>query len=92
MINELIFHRRNLHRIPELGYKEFKTSNYIIENITKYVDRIERIAITGVVGYLNNNGNKTILIRADMDGLPIQEENECDYKSLHEDVMHACGH
>ncbi|MFN4220493.1 MAG: M20 family metallopeptidase, partial [bacterium] len=56
------------------------------------VDKIERMAVTGVVGYLNNNGNKTILIRADMDGLPIKEENECDYRSLHEDVMHACGH
>lgn len=93
VINELIFHRRNLHKIPELGYREIKTSNYILENISKYVDKIEKMALTGVVGYLNNSkSSKTILIRADMDGLPIQEENECDYKSLHDGVMHACGH
>jgi len=92
MIDELIKHRRNLHRIPELGFQEFKTSQYIIDNIKDYVDKLEVKAKTGVVGYLNNNSNKTILLRADMDGLPINEENEVEYKSTHSGVMHACGH
>ena len=92
LFKEMIFHRRQLHKIPELGFQEYKTSQYIYENIKNYVDNIEKMAQTGLVGYLNNSSKTTILLRADMDGLPINEENDIDYKSIHDGVMHACGH
>lgn len=92
MLDRLIYHRRNLHRIPELGFNENKTSQYIYHYIKDYVDKIERMAETGLVGYLDNKAPKTILLRADMDGLPIEEENDVDYKSTHKGIMHACGH
>ncbi|MCS7165611.1 MAG: amidohydrolase [Candidatus Calescibacterium sp.] len=92
MIEELIFHRRNLHRIPELGFQEYKTQQYIIDNISSFVDRYQVMAKTGVVGFLNNGARKTIIIRADMDGLPIQEDNQVEYRSIHDGLMHACGH
>lgn len=89
---KLIYHRRNLHRIPELGFQEYKTKQYIVDNLSGFVDRIEFMAGTGVVGYLDNKQDTTVLIRADMDALPIHEENDVEYKSVHDGVMHACGH
>ncbi len=93
--DSLIRNRRDLHKIPELGFQEFKTSNYIYNEIKDYVDKIYKIATTGIVAYIypiNNNKTKTLLLRADIDGLPIQEENNIDYKSEHNGIMHACGH
>jgi len=89
----LVFHRRNLHKIPELGFSEFKTNKYILDNIKDYVDDYKVIAKTGIVANLYSRGaTKTILLRADMDGLPIKEENDVEYKSIHDGIMHACGH
>ncbi|MCX7758754.1 MAG: amidohydrolase, partial [bacterium] len=92
LMDEMISHRRNLHRIPELGFQEYKTQEYILRNIRDFVDEYKILAKTGVVGFLNNGSERTVLLRADMDGLPIKEENDVDYKSVHEGVMHACGH
>lgn len=90
----LIKNRRDLHKIPELGFQEFKTSKYIYEQIKDFVDEIYNLATTGIVAYIQANpkNKKTLLLRADIDALPIKEENEIDYKSTHEGVMHACGH
>lgn len=91
----LLKNRRDLHKIPELGFQEFKTSNYIYNQIKDYVDKIYKLATTGIVAYIyspNNNKTKTLLLRADIDGLPIQEENKIEYKSEHNGMMHACGH
>jgi metal-dependent amidase/aminoacylase/carboxypeptidase family protein len=90
----LIKNRRDLHKIPELGFQEFKTSKYIYEQIKDFVDEIYNLATTGIVAYIHANpkNKKTLLLRADIDALPIKEENEIDYKSTHEGVMHACGH
>jgi len=89
----LVFHRRNLHKIPELGFSEFKTNKYILDNIKDYVDDYKIVAKTGIVANLYaENPKMTVLLRADMDALPIKEENDVDYKSIHDGIMHACGH
>lgn len=86
--------RQELHKVPELGFKEFKTS----EIIKKELDIIgipyeANIAITGVVGLIKGkNPGKTVLLRADIDALPIDEESDIPYKSEIPGNMHACGH
>lgn len=93
-VDSLIKNRRDLHKIPELGFQEFKTSNYIYNEIKDYVDEIYNLATTGIVAYIYSNfkSDKTLLLRSDIDALPIKEENEIEYKSIHEGLMHACGH
>ena len=90
----LIKLRREFHMIPELGFKEFKTSELISREIDSYRLEVKKgIAGTGVSTTLKGSGDgKTLMIRADMDGLPIQEKNDVDYISKHDGVMHACGH
>ena len=85
--------RRDLHKTPELGLKEFKTR----EKIKKYLDEIgidyvEYKNTTAVVAEINNGFEKTVALRADIDALPISEELDLEYKSQNEGVMHACGH
>lgn len=86
--------RRELHRFPELGFKEFKTA----EIIKKELDRIgipyeSEIAVTGIVGLIKGKKEgKTVLLRADIDALPIDEESRCEFKSEIAGNMHACGH
>ncbi len=87
--------RRHLHQHPELSFKEFETSKFIqaqlkeagISFTTGYVE-------TGIVALIKgkNPDKKTILLRADMDALPIEEKNDVSYKSANTGVMHACGH
>jgi len=86
--------RRHLHAHPELSYKEFETSKYVQQKLSAYNITFTIKATTGVVGLIEgkNPGVRTIALRADMDALPITEENEVPYKSLHPGVMHACGH
>jgi len=90
---EIISLRRDFHQYPELGWKEFRTSEKIV-NYLKGIDvEIERIAYPGVVAILRGKKpGATLLMRSDMDALPIQEENDIPYKSLHPGLMHACGH
>lgn len=90
---ELIELRRDFHRHPELGLEEFRTS----DRVTTYLENlgldVNRIGKTGVVGLLRgDNTGKTLMLRADMDALPIQEQNEVPYKSIYDGKMHACGH
>ena len=94
-MDKLITIRRELHQIPELGYKEFKTQRYLIDYIkTLPNDRIEwEEWRTGIfVRVKGLDPEKTIGYRADIDGLPIKEETELPFKSIHEGYMHACGH
>lgn len=92
---DMIKIRRKIHMNPELGREEIQTSNLISKELTKLGIEIKKgIAKTGIQGMLygNNPKGKTIMIRADMDALPIEEENEISYKSKNKGKMHACGH
>jgi amidohydrolase len=90
----LINLRRHFHKYPELGFQEFKTSETIAKNLKEFgLDVKTSVAKTGVIGLLKGkNPGKTILIRADMDALPIQEGNKIIYASCNSAIMHACGH
>ena len=87
---DLIKTRRDLHQIPELGFKEYNTQRYIVNALSKMNCKLFLIN-TGVVAFFNNGKEKTLAYRSDMDGLAIKEENEVEYKSKN-DCMHACGH
>ena len=93
----VIADRRHLHQHPELGYQEVQTSGFVAERLrARGVDDVRTgIAKTGVTGLIRGTApgdGKTVLLRADMDALPIEEENEVEYRSVHPGVMHACGH
>ena len=92
--NDFISVRRHLHSHPELSYQEFETSRYVQEKLTEFSIPFEVKATTGVVGIIKgkNPGSRVIALRADMDALQIQEENEVEYRSKNDGVMHACGH
>lgn len=91
---EFIKVRHHLHAHPELSYQEFETSKYIQQKLTEFNIPFQIKATTGVVGLIkgNNPDSRVIALRADMDALPIKEENEVEYKSVNEGLMHACGH
>jgi amidohydrolase len=91
---EFIEVRHHLHAHPELSYQEFETSKFIQQKLQGWNIPFSVMATTGVVGIIKgkNPDKKIIALRGDMDALPIKEENEVPYKSLHDGVMHACGH
>ena len=91
---DLISIRHHLHAHPELSYQEYKTSAYVQQKLAETGIPHHVLAETGVVGIIEgkNPGNRVIALRADMDALPIREENNISYKSTNEGVMHACGH
>jgi amidohydrolase len=86
--------RRHLHAHPELSYQEFQTAKFVAEQLTSFGISAQPLATTGLVADIKgkNPERKTIALRADMDALPILEENEVSYKSKNTGVMHACGH
>jgi amidohydrolase len=86
--------RRTLHRWPELGFHETRTSTLVTERLQALGLEVRTgIAQTGVLGILRGDAEgKTILLRADMDGLPIEEASGVPYASQNRGVMHACGH
>jgi amidohydrolase len=92
--NEFIAVRHHLHAHPELSYQEFETSKYVQDKLQAFGIPFKTMATTGVVGLIEgkNPGKRTIALRADMDALPIQEENDVPYKSTRPGIMHACGH
>ncbi|MBS1643276.1 MAG: amidohydrolase [Bacteroidetes bacterium] len=92
--NEFINIRRHLHAHPELSYKEFETSAFIQQKLTELNIPFEIKATTGVIGLIKgkNAESRVIALRADIDALPITEENNISYKSKNIGVMHACGH
>ena len=92
---EMLAHvRRDLHRIPEIGFSEEKTSRYVAEFLRDAGLKVETgIARYGVVGHVKGAApGPTLMIRSDMDGLPISEETELPFASTHNGMMHACGH
>ena len=93
LLHEIIAVRHDLHAHPELGYKETRTSKIIQDFLEKNeIQHKGGLAKgTGVLAYIQGEGEKSIGLRADMDALPIVEENTFDWKSVHEGCMHACG-
>jgi len=91
--DEVIKLRRDFHRHPELGLEEHRTSERVVSYLKNCGLEVNRMNRTGVVGLLRGaQPGPTLLLRADMDALPIQEENDVPYKSTNPGVMHACGH
>lgn len=90
---ETIELRRDFHRHPELGMQEFRTGDKVVEYLNACGLENTRLNITGVSGLLKgDHPGPTLLMRADMDALPIQEETDTTHKSVCNGVMHACGH
>lgn len=92
LLNEVIKYRRDLHQIPEVGFKEFKTQKYIINTLKSMGYSPNTICETGVYVYIPGIKKECIAFRADIDALAIQEENNCTFSSKHSGFMHACGH
>ena len=95
MLSPFIEIRRQLHQIPELGFQEYRTQAFIL----KYLRSLsaDRVLVeeweTGLfVKVHGKQPSKTIAYRADIDGLPITEQNDVPFSSQHEGRMHACGH
>lgn len=93
LLGEVKQWRQQIHSQPELGFKEFKTSSFIVDKLKSFgIEVHQGLGGTGVVGVLENGSGPTIGIRADIDALPIKEQNDIEHKSTHENCMHACGH
>ena len=96
---ELIAIRRHLHKYPELSFQEYETSTYVEKKLNEWGIENKRIGKTGIVAWIIGEKDKqsrknryTIALRADIDALPIKEETGLPFSSVHEGVMHACGH
>ena len=93
LLDEVKQWRKQIHSQPELGFKEFKTSSFIVNKLQSFgIEVHQGLGGTGVVGTLKNGTGPTIGIRADIDALPIEEQNDVEHKSTHANCMHACGH
>jgi amidohydrolase len=92
--DQTIAWRRDLHRNPELGFKEVRTARIVADELTRLgMDVTTGVGKTGVVGLLHGAAETPVLLlRFDMDALPILEETGAEYASQHPGVMHACGH
>jgi amidohydrolase len=86
--DELVARRRDLHRHPELGFEEYRTAGIVADELTKLGLEVQTgVGKTGVVGLLEGEKDgPTILVRADMDALPILEANQVDYASTGQDA------
>ncbi|RMG95262.1 MAG: amidohydrolase [Chloroflexi bacterium] len=94
LFDEMVATRRDFHQYPELGFQETRTSGIVAQQLTQLGLEVQRgVGQTGVVGLLEGTKpGPTVLLRFDMDALPIQEESNLDYASRNPGVMHACGH
>ena len=94
MKDELITFRRDFHKHPEIAFEEARTSGIVADELNKLGLEVQTgVGMTGVVGILEGpKDGPTVLYRADMDALPMQEINETDYASVYPGKMHACGH
>ena len=93
-LDEIVALRRDIHAHPELAYDEHRTAGLVAERLRAWgIETHTGIGRTGVVGVLKaGSGTRAILLRADMDALPIQEENTFAHRSRHDGKMHGCGH
>ena len=91
---DMVKWRRDFHAHPEIAFKEFRTSKIVADYLEKFGIEVHRgIAKTGVIGRLKvGNGNRAIALRADMDALPLEENNIFDHRSEVSGMMHGCGH
>ena len=90
---DLVAVRRRFHQDPELSMQEHRTAAFVAEQLRALgIETREGIGETGVVGIIRGRGQKTVLLRADMDALPMQELSEAPYRSRNAGAMHACGH
>ena len=95
LYDELVAIRRDLHMHPELGFQEVRTARIVATKLNELgYEVLTGVGKTGVVGLLAGGqpGERTVLLRFDMDALPIQEANDVPYRSQTPGVMHACGH
>ncbi|PWH85452.1 M20 metallopeptidase family protein [Brumimicrobium oceani] len=97
LFEKVLGYRKHIHKNPELSYQEFETMKFISEQLTKIgIPHETGVAETGIVGVIRGNrhseNQECIGLRADIDALPIQEQNDVDYKSKNDGIMHACGH
>jgi len=93
--DDVVTIRRHMHMNPEISFQEFETSKYIKELLSSWgIEYTDGYVNTGILAVIKGESplSKTIALRADFDALPINEENEVDYRSRNEGVMHACGH
>jgi amidohydrolase len=92
---QVVAYRRHLHQNPELSFVEYQTSAYIKSQLQAMSVAFTEVLETGVLAWIEGKAgqsNRSIVLRADMDALPIKEENDLDFSSQNEGVMHACGH
>jgi amidohydrolase len=97
IFDKVVVYREHLHMHPELSYQEFKTMEYVSSILTKLgIEHKTGIGTTGIVGIIraahHTDEMKCIGLRADLDALPINEENDIACKSINDGIMHACGH
>ncbi len=94
-IPEVISIRRHIHANPELSFEEYNTSEFVASKLREYGVAFEnKIVKTGIIATVKgkNSSKKTVALRAELDALPIRENNNVEYKSKNDGVMHACGH
>ncbi len=94
LADDVVSIRRDLHMHPELGFHEHRTAGIVAERLRSLGYEVhEGIGTTGVVGLLRGSrSGRTVMLRADMDALPILEERDHVYRSQADGTMHACGH
>src|SRR5829696_9221278 len=94
----VIADRRHLHQHPELAFHEEQTARFVAERLRALgaEDIRTGIATTGITALIRGTGGtglgRTVLLRADIDALPIHEQTDVPFRSVHDGVMHACGH
>ncbi|WP_256012139.1 M20 metallopeptidase family protein [Desertivirga xinjiangensis] len=95
LYEKVVAYRRHLHKHPELSFHEYETSAFVRKQLDILEIAWEEVAGTGVVGVIEGGkevSDKTVVLRADIDALPILEEIQSGFRSRNEGVMHACGH
>ena len=92
--DEIIAWRRDFHKHPELGFEEVRTAGIIAKHLESLgIETKTGVGKTGVIGRLHGKGEgPTIMLRYDIDALPIQQESDLDYASVYEGKLHGCGH
>ncbi len=91
--DDIVSIRRKIHANPELSFQEYKTAAFIGEILDQWGIAHESVAGTGVTGVIKGTAEgKYLILRADIDALPVTERNNCEYRSVQSGIMHACGH
>jgi amidohydrolase len=92
LFSKLVGIRRRLHENPELSFHEFQTSAFLEAQLTELGIPVEKVASTGLIGTLKKGDGPTVILRADMDALPVEEASGVPFSSKNKGTMHACGH